>query len=41
MQAMQLVSSRERGARIFWGEIAPCDHLVQIYEEEGAFLDAL
>jgi len=38
---MQLVSSRERGARVFWGEIAPCDHLVQIYEEEGAFLDTL
>jgi hypothetical protein len=38
---MELVSNRERGARVFWGEIAPCDHLVQIYEEEGAFLDTL
>ena len=26
---------------IFWGEIAPCDHVVQIYENDGIFLDAL
>ena len=26
---------------IFWGEIAPCDHVVQIYENDGVFLDAL
>ncbi len=26
---------------IFWGEMAPCDHLVQLYEDEGAFLDSL
>ena len=25
----------------FWGEIAPCDHVVQIYENDGVFLDAL
>lgn len=29
------------GSDIFWGEIAPCEHLVQIYEEDGVFLDAL
>lgn len=28
-------------ADIFWGEIAPCDHVVQIYENDGIFLDAL
>lgn len=28
-------------ANIFWGEIAPCDHVVQIYETDGIFLDAL
>ena len=27
--------------RIFWGEIAPCEHVVQIYENDGAFLDSL
>lgn len=28
-------------ADIFWGEIAPCDHVLQIYENDGVFLDAL
>lgn len=26
---------------IFWGEISPCEHLVQIYEHDETFLDAL
>jgi hypothetical protein len=26
---------------IFWAEIAPCEHVVQIYENDGVFLDAL
>jgi hypothetical protein len=26
---------------VFWGEIAPCDHVVQIYENDDAFLDLL
>jgi hypothetical protein len=26
---------------VFWGEIAPCDHLVQIYTDDTAFLDSL
>lgn len=29
------------GGDVFWGEIAPCDHLVQIYEDDGVFLDTL
>ena len=28
-------------ADIFWGEIAPCDHVVQVYENDAYFLDAL
>jgi hypothetical protein len=28
-------------ADVFWGEIAPCDHVVQIYENDEVFLDAL
>jgi len=28
-------------ADIFWGEIAPCDHVVQIYENDDIFIDAL
>src|SRR5688500_1644475 len=26
---------------VFWGEISPCEHLVQIYEQDDVFLDAL
>lgn len=29
------------GTEVFWAEIAPCQHLVQIYEDEGVFLDTL
>ena len=28
-------------AQIFWGEIAPCDHVVQIYENDQVFVDLL
>jgi hypothetical protein len=28
-------------ADIFWGEIAPCDHVLQLYENSQVFLDAL
>lgn len=27
--------------QVFWGEIARCDHLVQVYENEKIFLDTL
>jgi hypothetical protein len=36
-----LIDWRQQGADIFWGEISPCEHLVQFYEENGAFLDCL
>src|ERR1043166_3914127 len=29
------------GTEVFWGEIAPCQHLVQIYEDEDVFLETL
>jgi hypothetical protein len=29
------------GYDIFWGEIAPCEHLVQIYTSDDIFLDSL
>lgn len=32
---------KQAKADIFWGEIAPCDHVLQIYENDGVFLDAL
>lgn len=28
-------------AEIFWGEIAPCDHVLQIYDSDEVFMDAL
>lgn len=28
-------------AEVFWGEIAPCEHLVQIYENDATFMDSL
>ena len=28
-------------ADIFWGELAPCEHLVQLYEHDDVFLDTL
>jgi hypothetical protein len=28
-------------AQVFWGEIAPSDHVVQIYEDDQAFIDLL
>jgi hypothetical protein len=27
--------------QVFWGELAPCDHVVQIYENDKVFLDSL
>jgi hypothetical protein len=27
--------------QVFWGEIAPCDHLVQIYDNDSHFLNTL
>jgi hypothetical protein len=29
------------GIDVFWGEIAPCEHLVQICADDGVFLDSL
>ena len=29
------------GPKTFWGEIAPCQHIVQLYEDDGVFLDTL
>jgi MEDS: MEthanogen/methylotroph, DcmR Sensory domain len=33
--------AKKKTNQIFWGEIAPCDHIVQIYEEDEAFLNSL
>ena len=31
----------DRDFEVFWGEMTPCDHAVQIYGTDEAFLDAL
>jgi hypothetical protein len=41
-----MISNQKAGwdncdAHVFWGEIAPCNHLVQIYEDDEAVLGAL
>ncbi len=33
--------NRHEGQNVFWGEIAPCEHVVQIYGDDQVFLDAL
>lgn len=32
---------KQSKADIFWGEIAPCNHVIQIYESDAIFLDVL
>ena len=32
---------QESEAEVFWGEISPCEHLVQFYEADSVFLDTL
>lgn len=32
---------KKSDTKVFWGEIAPCDHLVQFYENDDAFLNTL
>jgi hypothetical protein len=33
--------STNSAPQVFWAEIAPCEHLVQVYEHERAFLETL
>lgn len=32
---------KNSNVQVFWGEIAPCDHVVQIYENDSHFLNTL
>lgn len=34
-------NSNKTDPQVFWGEITPCDHVVQIYADDAAFLDSL
>lgn len=35
------MTSQQNQSEIFWAEIAPCEHLVQIYEDDDVFLNSL
>src|ERR1700732_4546422 len=35
------VNFQSKGTQIFWGEIAPCEHIAQFLEHEGVLLDTL
>jgi hypothetical protein len=42
MEQIEIYTDWQRtDTKIFWGEIAPCDHVVQIYENDEVFLDML
>jgi hypothetical protein len=36
-----VTTEAEDHSHIFWGELAPSEHLIQIYEDDDVFLDAL
>jgi len=36
-----IAQPKQSQPEIFWGEIAPCEHLIQIYSGDAEFLDAL
>jgi hypothetical protein len=42
MEKMPALRNWQRNpTEIFWGEIAPCNHILQIYESDTVFLDTL
>lgn len=41
MHTREIVHPGVHEAEVFWGEISPCEHLVQIYQDDGVFLDSL
>ncbi len=41
MHSTEILKPASPDTEIFWGEIYPCEHLVQIYQNDGVFLDSL
>jgi MEDS: MEthanogen/methylotroph, DcmR Sensory domain len=35
------IRTGEPANKVFWGELSPCDHVLQIYDDDSAFLDSL
>lgn len=40
-KTVAMPEEKKRKTEIFWGEIAPCDHILQIYENDEDFADTL
>lgn len=36
-----MIDDAQADVEIFWGELSPCEHLVQIYRDDAVFLDSL
>lgn len=36
-----MIHAAASSIEVFWGEVSPCEHMVQIYADEGAFIDTL
>lgn len=41
MSIVQRMTSPHAAPDVFWGEIAPCEHMVQIYDDNAVLLDTL
>lgn len=41
MHTSEIAHPAVQEAEVFWGEISPCEHMVQIYQDDGVFLDSL
>ncbi len=41
MNSIEVGAWKQCKTSVFWGEIAPCDHVVQIYEDDAMFINAL
>jgi len=41
MKNTDSTSWQQKRPEVFWAEISPCEHLIQIYEDDDAFLNSL
>jgi hypothetical protein len=41
MVSDNIIQWKKATSGVFWGEIAPCDHVVQVYENDDVFIDSL
>ena len=41
MQTAIAIQPDTKETKVFWGEMSPCDHFVQIYQDDEILLDSL